>query len=85
MARTRDPRANLGPAAPELRSSALAIEMAPLPRSARMTIWLIILALASGIYKRYKKLFIVDDDGLRRIEGVLLKFVWHVIDFEVLL
>lgn len=29
--------------------------------------------LTSGIYKRYKKLFILDDDGLRRIEGVLRK------------
>ncbi len=31
------------------------------------------MALASGIYKRYKKLFVLDDDGLRRIEGVLKK------------
>lgn len=31
------------------------------------------MALASGIYKRYKKLFALDDDGLRRIEGVLKK------------
>lgn len=31
------------------------------------------MALASGIYKRYKKLFSLDDDGLRRIEGVLKK------------
>lgn len=31
------------------------------------------MALASGIYKRYKKLFALDDDGLRRIEGVMKK------------
>ena len=31
------------------------------------------MALASGIYKRYKKLFALDDDGLRRIEGILKK------------
>jgi hypothetical protein len=31
------------------------------------------LTLASGIYKRYKQLFALDDDGLRRIEGILKK------------
>ena len=31
------------------------------------------MALASGIFKRYKKLFALDDDGLRRIEGILKK------------
>lgn len=31
------------------------------------------MALASGISKRYKNLFILDEDGLRRIEGVLVK------------
>lgn len=35
--------------------------------------WRLILALASGIYRRYKKLFALDDDGLRRIEGILKK------------
>ncbi len=31
------------------------------------------MSLSSGIFKRYKKEFVLDEDGLRRIEGVLLK------------
>lgn len=31
------------------------------------------MSLTSGISKRYKQLFILDDDGIRRIEGVLTK------------
>lgn len=31
------------------------------------------MSLSSGIAKRFKQLFVLDDDGLRRIEGVLSK------------
>ena len=33
------------------------------------------MALSSGIFKKYKKKFVLDEDGLRRVEAVLLKAI----------